>query len=270
MTNHARKQVLVNLNTNSRVELFKLLDSFPTLKNATATVTDKFNAIFESIGGYVLALGGLFDVRKMVDYRQRESELDKISLPKREIKVANYKQKKNQATENDIVSTIKEFGEFTRMFIHINHSFPTFDYVCYFNENFNENILHTVKKENGPCTFQLTVGADHTNNVTWDSYSLFESLYSLSNGRKIKHFFVVKRSNFENFTYKKSFETKDPKLIEDLFKNTGIDEDNVISEAKKFINEADLNVENAKKIIANKALSEKLEQRVDQYCLKIE
>jgi hypothetical protein len=199
----------------------------------------------------------------MVDYGQEIPEMIKISFPKRTNATANYKsnaaqakqgaEKANEKQTNGIVSTIQQFDEFTKILFHINHGFPTFDYVCYFNESIsNDNMV-----EKGPCTFQTTVGNTHSNNVTWDSYKLFDSLYSLSNERKIKHFIVVPLPNFENFTYKNDFQTSDQKLIEYLFENAPDKDKGNVSE-------------NEKKRIANKVLSEKFKQCVDQYCLNID
>lgn len=293
MTDHARKQVLIEVATKCQAELLSLLDCIPNFKNAITSVSTKLNGVFEEVATFLLSLGGTFDARKMVDKDQQLSPIIKISFPKREITKANYTSysklqdkaaQSKQEEAKDIVSTITSSKEYTNMLFSINHSFPTFDSVCYFSEG----ISHDDTVEKGPCTFQLTVGASHSNNVTCDSYNLFKSLYSLSNQRKIKHFMVVVRSNFESYCFKKSFVTNDPKLVQELFEKTksGADKndaDKIISEAEKVITEAEKathNVETAiseakkaifkaKKLVADKTLSEELEQRLEQYCLKI-
>lgn len=263
MTYHARKQVIAQLDTKSQEELLNMIYTITSTKDLSNKISTKLDGLFEELAGEILAAGRTLCVRKMVDYGQEIPKMIKISFPKRTKETANYKsnaaqakqgaEKANEKQTKGIVSTIQEYDEFTKILFRINHSFPTFDYVCYFNESISND--NTVEK--GPCTFQMTVGNTHSNNVTWDSYNLFHSLYSSSNERKIKHFIVVPLPNFEKFTYKNDFQTSDKKLIEYLFENAPDKDKGNVSEDEK-------------KRIANKVLSEKFKQCVDQYCLNID
>jgi len=261
MTDHARKQVIAKLDKNSQEDLLNLIIAITSTKDLSNKISTKLDGLFEELAGEILAAGRTLCVRKMVDYGQEIPKMIKISFPKRKKETANYKSNATQAKQGaenakekqtkGIVSTIQEYGEFTKILFRINHNFPTFDYVCYFNESISND--NTVEK--GPCTFQMTVGNTHSNNVTWDSYNLFRSL--MSNERKIKHFIVVPLPNFEKFTYKNDFQTSDQKLIEYLFENAPDKDKGNVSEDEK-------------KRIANKVLSEEFKQCVDQYCLNID
>ena len=184
-------------------------------------VSTKLNCVFEEVVSLLLPLGGkVFEARKLVDKDQQVSPI---------IKIISFSKPEN----------------------------TTLDCVCYFNEI---NSYDDDSVEKCPCTFQIAVGACQSNNVTWDLYNLFHSLYSSSsNRRKIRHFIVVMpRSNLDKLVFKKNFVTDDPKLIEELFEKTRK------SDTERQISSDD------QKLIANKALSEELEQLVDQYCLKYE